>query len=92
MALLKLSLSPSEFVEEVLRAVESFAIFLHDSLNPYIAIGKARRKLFVRKSNIQLIFPTMAALEEHLMRAVYQRGHVFGKVLLPAPGLLAATS
>jgi hypothetical protein len=37
-------------------------------------IDAARRKLFVKKLNVLSIPATMAALEEHLKRAIYQGG------------------
>ncbi|KAG1652706.1 hypothetical protein GQR58_026116 [Nymphon striatum] len=55
-------------------------------------IDKARKKLFARKNNVELIPPTKATLEEHVKRAAYQVGHVWGQVLLPAPKLLEETS
>ncbi|KAL8591566.1 hypothetical protein ACOMHN_055533 [Nucella lapillus] len=39
-----------------------------------------------------LIPPTKAALEEHVKRAVYQGGHVWGQILLPAPELPPPTN
>ena len=54
-----------------------------------MAINKARRNFFTRKENVQLIFSIMAALEEYVKRAVYQGGHVWGQILLPAPELPA---
>ena len=91
-ALLKLSLAPSEIPEQVLRTIERFVILLYDRTSPCTDIDKARKKLFARKNNVELIPPTKAALEEHIKRAAYQGGHVWGKVLLPAPELPAATN
>ena len=91
-ALLKLSSAPSEIPEEVLHTIERFVILLYDRTSPYTDIDKARKKLFARKNNVELIPPTKAALEEHVKRAAYQGGHVWGQVLLPAPELPAATS
>ena len=57
-------------------------------------INKARKKIFAKKNNVQLIPPTKAALEEHVKRAAYQGGHVayqgghvWGQTLLPTPEL-----
>ena len=91
-ALLKLSSAPSEIPEEVLHTIERFVILLYDRTSPYTDIDKARKKLFARKNNVELIPPTKADLEEHVKRAAYQGGHVWGQVLLPAPELPAATS
>lgn len=55
-------------------------------------IDKARRKLFARKNNVQLTPPTKAALGEHVKRAVYRFGHVWGQILLPTPQLPSPTT
>ena len=82
-ALLKLSSAPREIPEEVLRTIERFVILLYDRTNPCTDIDTARKKLFVRKNNVELIPPNKAALEEHVKRAVYQGGHVWGNMLVP---------
>jgi len=55
-------------------------------------IDLVRKKIFARKNNMQLIPPTKIALEEHLKRAVYQGGHVWGQILLPASELSQPTN
>ena len=91
-ALLKLSSAQNEIPKEVLHTIERFVILHYDRKSSYTDIDKARKKLFARKNNVELIPPTKAALAEHVERAAYQGGHVWGQVLLPAPELLAATS
>uniref|UniRef100_A0A8C4WX75 Uncharacterized protein n=1 Tax=Eptatretus burgeri TaxID=7764 RepID=A0A8C4WX75_EPTBU len=75
-----------------MRIIERFVILLYDRTSKCTDIDKARRKLFARKNNVQLIPPTKAALEEHVKRAVYQGGHVWGQILLPAPELPPPTN
>ena len=65
---------------------------MYDRTSTCTDSDKARRKLFARKNNVQLIPPTKAALEEHVKRAVYQGGHVLGQILLPAPELPPPTN
>ena len=77
-ALLNLSSAPSEIPEEVLHTIERFVILLYDRSSPYTDIDKAHKKLFARKNNVELIPLTKAALEEHVKRAAYQGGHVYG--------------
>jgi len=67
-------------------------ILMYDRTSKCTDIDKARRKLFARKNNVQLIPPTKAALEEHVKRAVYQGGHAWGQMLLPAPELPPPTN
>ncbi|KAJ8402966.1 hypothetical protein AAFF_G00358820 [Aldrovandia affinis] len=55
-----------------MRIIERFMILLYDRTSKCTDIDKARRKLFARKNNVQLIPPTKAALEEYVKRAVYQ--------------------
>ena len=50
-------------------------------------MNKARKKLFAKTSSVQRIPPTYAALEEHVKRATYQGGHVWGQALCPDPVL-----
>ena len=52
----------------------------------------ARKKLVIKKNNLHLIPPAKAALEEHVKRAAYQGGRVFGQALLPSPELPSPAS
>jgi len=81
--LLLLSSAPRDIPDDATRIIERFVILLYDRISKCTDIDKARRKLFARKNNVQLIPPTKAALEEHVKRAVYQGGHVLGQILLP---------
>ena len=91
-ALLQLSCAPNEVLEDVMHAIERFIILLYDRTSQCTDIDKARRKMFVKKPNVKQIPPTKAALEQHVMRATYQGGHVWGKSLLVAPVLPSPTS
>ena len=91
-ALHLLSSAPHIIPDSAMRIIERFVILLYDRTSKCTDIDKARRKLFARKNNVQLIPPTKAALEEHVKRAVYQGGHVWGQILLPAPELPPPTN
>ena len=91
-ALLLLSSAPRDIPHDAMRIIERFVILLYDRTSKCTDIDKARRKLFARKNNVELIPPTKAALEEHVKRAVYQGGHVWGQILLPAPELPPPTN
>ena len=84
-ALLKLSSAPSGTPDDVMHTIERFVILLYDRTSTCKEINKARKKIFAKKNNVQLIPPTKAALEEHVKRAAYQG--VWGQTLLPTPEL-----
>ena len=86
-ALLKLSSAQSGIPDNVMHTIERFVILLYDRTSTCKEINKPRKKIFATKNNVQLIPPTKAALEEHVKRAAYQGGHVWGQTLLPTPEL-----
>jgi len=91
-ALLLLYFVPRDIPDDAMRIIKRFMILLYDRTSKCTDTDKARRKLFARNNNVQLIPPTKAALEEHVKRAVYQRGHVWSQILLPAPGFPPPTN
>jgi len=64
--LLLLSFAPRDIPDDAMRIIERFAILLYGRTSKCTDIDKARRKLFARNNNVQLIPPTKAALEEHV--------------------------
>ena len=86
-ALLKLSSAPNYIPQEIMTTIERFIILLYDRTSTCTEIDTARRKLFAKRHNAESIPPTKAALEEHVKRAVYQGGHVWGQVLVSTPEL-----
>ncbi len=69
------------------RKYERFVILIYDRTSTCTDINKARKKLFAKKSSVMRIPPTRAALEQHVKRAAFQGGHVWGQTLLPQPAL-----
>ncbi len=90
--LLKMASAPSDIPEDVIHTIERFVILLYDRTSTSSNIDKTRKKLFAKKTNVQLIPPTKAALDEHVKRASYQGGHVWGQTLLPTPELPPPTN
>ena len=90
--MLALSHAPRDVHESAMNTIERFVILMYDRTSTCTDINKARRKLFTKKTNIKHIPPTKAALEQHVMRAVYQGGHVWGQALLASPVLPLPTS
>ena len=84
--------TPVQIEEDVVCTIERFVILLYDRTNTCTDINKARQKIFAQKSNVKQIPPSKAALEQHVKRAAYQGGHIWGQSLLPAPIVPSPTS
>ena len=50
-------------------------------------VNEAREELFSQRHKMENIPPTLAALEQHIKRAAYQAGHVWGQTLVAEPKL-----
>ena len=70
-----------------MHVIERFVILLYDRTSKCKNVNKARKKLFAKKSSVQNIPPTYAALEQHVKRSALQGGHVWGQALVPEPVL-----
>ena len=79
---LELRSAPHDIPQDVMAAIERFIILLYDRTSTSTEIDHARRKLFVKRHNVQSIPPTKASLKEPVKRAVYQGGHVWGQMLV----------
>ena len=86
-ALLDLAHAPTEVSEQSMHAIERFVILLYDRTSTCTEVNQARKKLFAKTSSVQRIPPTRAALEQHVKRAAFQGGHVWGQALAPDPVL-----
>ena len=91
-ALVQLSCAPSDIPEDVMLTIERFVILLYDRTSTCIDINKARQKVFAKRNNIKRTPPTRAALEQHVKRATYQGGHVWGQSLQTTPVLPSPTN
>lgn len=91
-ALIALSCAPATIPGATVQVIERFVILLYDRTSTCTELNKARKKLFVRNSNVQHIPPTKAALEQHIKRAAYVGGYVWGQTLIPNPVLPPPTS
>lgn len=86
-ALLSLANAPTSIQEDTMHVIERFVILLYDRTSKCKDVNKARKKLFAKKSSVQNIPPTYAALEQHVKRSALQGGHVWGQALVPEPVL-----
>ena len=77
-----------ERIDQHMANLERFVVLLYDKTSTSTSADEARKDLFTRKGrSIDLIPPTSAALYQHVRRASYQAGHVWGQSLLPNPVL-----
>ena len=77
--------SPQDMVyEEECHALERFVVVMYSRTCPHQTINKARQVLFAQgNKSIENIPPTQAHLAQHIKRAAYQAGHVWGQALEP---------
>lgn len=91
-ALLELAHAPAEISEQCMHIIERFVILIYDRTSTCTEVNQARKKLFAKTSCVKRIPPTRAALEQHVKRAVFQGGHVWGQSLVPDPVLPSPSS
>ena len=91
-ALLTLSCAPSNIPGDTMSVIERFVILLYDRTSMCTEIDQARQKLFAKRTNVKQIPPTRAAMEQHIKRAIYQGGHLWGQTLVASPVLPSPTN
>ena len=65
--------------------MERLVILMYDKQIPDDSVNKTRQTLLTQKDKeIKKIPPTKDALRQHVLRAAYQAGHVWGQALLKA--------
>lgn len=84
----ELARCPLDISMECKLVLERFVVLLYDKTSEHNEINKARRELFAHKGReLENIPPTKGALEQHIRRATYQGGFIWGQVLNPNPDL-----
>ena len=86
-ALLELAHVPTEVTEPIMKVFERFIVLLYDRTSTCTDVDRARKKMFAKTLSVQRIPPTRAALEQHIKRAAFQGGHIWGQALIPLPDL-----
>ncbi|KAG7178072.1 hypothetical protein Hamer_G003830 [Homarus americanus] len=82
-AFLSLASTLSELPDGVLSTLERFIVLLYDRTSTCCDVNVLRKKLFSRKSrSLEDLPPTRAALEQHIKRAAYQAGHIWGQAAI----------
>lgn len=89
----RLSKAPNQFSSEDMDAIKRYVVLLYQRTSTLSEVNKARKRMFASEHcRIENIPPTKHALIQHMNRAVYQAGHVWGQTLignstLPSPHL-----
>ena len=77
---------PQEISDSHYAELECFAVLLYDRTSASTEVNDVRRVLFTQKSRaIENNPPTQAALTQHVRRAIYQGGHIWGQALMARP-------
>lgn len=79
---------PSQVSEQYLDTLERFVVILYDRTSTCTQVNSARKYLFTKKRRtMERIPPTKEALRQHVLRAAYQAGHVWGQTCVLQPHL-----
>ena len=80
-------------IESSVSSLERFVCLMYSSTTSTTDVNKCRRELFVKKGRpLETLPPTKAALTQHILRAVYQSGHVWNQCLIATPTLPSPTA
>lgn len=71
-----------EINEDFMTVLERFVVLLYDHTSNLLTVNEAREELFPKRSSLESIPPSRAALVQHA-----KRGHIWGQTLLPQPTL-----
>ena len=83
----RLSRAPCEVSSTDMEQIERFVVLLYQRTSALNQVNEARLHLFTQNRKMDYIPPTFHALEQHLKRAVYQAGHIWGQCLVANPEL-----
>ena len=62
--------------------IERLVILLYDGTSTCTNVNIAIKQLFTKKDrSMERLPPTQAALHQHILRAAYQGGHIWGQML-----------
>ena len=79
----RLSQSPSQISEDDVKSLERFVVLLYKRTSTLQNVNETRKRLFAfGNRQLENIPPTSSALLQHVKRAVFQAGHVWGQSLV----------
>ena len=83
---------PNEVTEEEFTEIERYVVLLYCRTSDILSVNEARKYFFAHGDRqISNISPTKDALRQHVNRAAYQAGHIWGQAptaspTVPSPG------
>ena len=80
-ALVSLSDSPSLIPNKSFETIKRFVVLLFDRTSEHFEVNEARQTLFPRRKGLENIPPTKEALHQHVRKATFQGGYVWGQCL-----------
>ena len=81
----RLARAPSQVSLDDLNEIERYVVLLYQRTSSLRHVNEARKQLFAQNRKMENIPPTSHALEQHVKRAVYQAGHIWGQSLIGEP-------
>ena len=81
----RLARAPSQVSPDDFNEIERYVVLLYQRTSSLSHVNGARKQLFAQNRNMENIPPTLHALEQHVKRAVYHAGHIWGQSLIGEP-------
>ena len=67
--------------------IERYVVLLDQRTSALSHVNEARKQLFTHNRKMENIPPTLHALKQHVKRAVFQAGHIWGQSLIGEPNV-----
>ena len=83
----RLSRTPNQISSEDLDQLQRFVVLLYKRTSHLSKVNDARKLMFTQNRRMDNIPPTLHALEQHVKRAAYQAGHIWGQAIIGNPEL-----
>ncbi len=82
----QMSHTPASVSDSDMAELERYFVLLYSRTATWKTVNDARQHMFAQGNRkLNNIPPTAGALEQHVKRAAYQAGHVWGQAFIPTP-------
>ena len=83
-----LSHTPEAITDDDMREIERFVVLLYSHTSQLVTVNTARKQLFsYGNRKLENLPPSRAALFQHVERASFQAGYIWGQALIAKPSL-----
>jgi len=83
-----LSHTPEAITDEYMEQIERFVVLLYSRTSQLLTVNAARKQLFsYGNRKLENLPPSRAALHQHVKRASFQAGYIWGQALIASPSL-----